>query len=353
MDIAGTVLNRKDEEVVENFGLIGHGIGVANHYSFEMRKSRATVRSFAHISIGMNTPHLEGTFTALVTPFSGNAVDYGKLRELVERQIVGGVDGLVPVGTTGESPTLDHKEHLEVIRVVVEVSAGRIPVIAGTGSNSTDEAIQLTRGAESCGVDGFLQVAPYYNKPSQEGLFRHFSVLAEISPRPHILYSIPGRCGISIAVETVRRLAEAFPHVRTIKEAGGTVERVQQLRAACGDLVTILSGDDGLTVPFIAAGARGTISVASNVAPRIISRLNRLALDGDIAGARALSETYRVLLTDLEMLEGNPVTIKAVMDILGLLSPFNVRLPLCEVSPSSAVRLRELLTTIDLSEDVH
>lgn len=301
----------------------------------------------------MMTQQLEGTFTALVTPFSGDSVDFGKLRALVERQIAGGIEGLVPVGTTGESPTLDHKEHSEVIRAVVETVAGRVPVIAGTGSNSTSEAIQLTQSAHDAGADGFLQVAPYYNKPSQEGLYRHFSVLAEVSDRPHVLYSIPGRCGIAIEVLTVKRLAEAFPQVRTIKEAGGSVDRVQRLREACGDLVTILSGDDGLTIPFIAAGARGTISVASNVAPRLLSRMNRLALNGDFPAARGLAERYRVLLTELEMLEGNPVTIKAVMDILGLLSPFSVRLPLCPVSEASEARLRELLSTIDLSEDVH
>jgi 4-hydroxy-tetrahydrodipicolinate synthase len=287
-----------------------------------------------------------------VTPFTGDAVDHARLRALVERQIAAGIDGLVPVGTTGESPTLDHTEHLEVIRTVVETAAGRVPVIAGTGSNSTAEAIQLTRAADEAGVDGFLQVAPYYNKPSQEGIFRHFAALAEVSARPHVLYSIPGRCGVEIGVPTVARLAEAFPQVRTIKEAGGSVTRVHALRDACGDLVTILSGDDGLNLPFIAAGARGVISVASNVAPRLVSRLNRLALEGDFATARELTERYRPLLTELEMLEGNPVTIKTVMDLLGILSPFSVRLPLCEVSEASSARLRSLLATLDLSEDV-
>lgn len=300
----------------------------------------------------MNTPRLEGTFTALVTPFAGEAVDYGKLRALVERQIAAGIDGLAPVGTTGESPTLDTAEHLEVIRVVVETVAGRVPVIAGTGSNSTAEAIHQTREAAAMGVDGFLQVAPYYNKPSQEGLFRHFSALAEVSDRPHVLYSIPGRCGIEIAVETVKRLVETFPHVRTIKEAGGSVGRVMDLRRACGDALTILSGDDSLTLAMIAAGARGTISVASNVAPKLTSRMIRLALEGDLAGARALDEAYRPLLCELQMLEGNPVTVKTVMDLLGILSPFNVRLPLCAVSPQNREKLRTVLATLDLSEDV-
>ena len=233
----------------------------------------------------MTTPILEGTFTALVTPFTGDAVDYPTLRRLIERQIEGGITGLVPVGTTGESPTLDHKEHLEVIRFVVETVAGRVPVIAGTGANATSEAISLTRAATEMGVDGCLQVAPYYNKPSQEGLYRHFAALAEVSDKPQVLYSVPGRCGIEIGVDTVARLAEAFPHVRTIKEAGGTVERVKLLRDTCGDQLTILCGDDGLTVPFIEEGARGVISVASNLAPRLVHRITHTALCGDLEKA--------------------------------------------------------------------
>ncbi|MFW6354374.1 MAG: 4-hydroxy-tetrahydrodipicolinate synthase [Verrucomicrobiota bacterium] len=317
-----------------------------------MQAARASVRLFRSIGIGMIPPPLEGTLTALVTPFAGDAVDYAALRRLVQRQIDAGINGLVPTGTTGESPTLSVKEHLEVIRVVVETAAGRVPVIAGTGANSTAEAIELSREAINLGVDGCLQVAPYYNKPSQEGIYRHFAAIAEVCPKIQVLYSIPGRCGVEIGIPTVARLADAFPHVRTIKEAGGTVTRVQELRAACGDAITILSGDDGLNLPFIAAGARGTISVASNLAPRLIGRMIRLALDGDLAGATRLGEAYRPVLTDLQTLEGNPVTIKTTLAAAGVLAPFQVRLPLCELSPANRERVQALLAQLDLSEDV-
>lgn len=287
-----------------------------------------------------------------MTPFRGSEIDFDALRRLVERQIEAGIDGLVPAGTTGESPTLATREHLDLIAAVVEYAAGRVPVIAGTGSNSTAEALHLTREADKLGVSGFLQVAPYYNKPSQEGLFRHFSTLAEVSDKPQVLYSIPGRCMIEIGVETITRLAQAYPQVRTIKEAGGKVERVQQIRAAAGDLVTIICGDDGLTIPFISAGARGVISVASNLAPRIIGRITRQAIDGDFAGARALAEKYSSLLTEVVFLEGNPATIKTAMAITGVLTPFSVRLPICEMNANNEARLRDRLLELDLSEDV-
>lgn len=293
-----------------------------------------------------------GTFTALVTPFSEDAVDYATLRALVQRQIDGGIDGLVPVGTTGESPTLSNKEHLGVIETTVEVAGGKVPVIAGTGANSTAEALELTREADILGADAFLQVAPYYNKPGPEGLFRHFAAIAEVTEKPIILYSIPGRCGIEIPVSVIKRLAEEFPHVRSIKEAGGTVTRVQQIRAECGDLVQILCGDDGLTIPFIASGAQGVISVASNLAPRIIGRITRLALEDDFAGARKLAEQYYNLLTEMVFIEGNPTSIKTCMDLTGVLSPYRVRLPLAEASAANREKLRQLLASIDLSEDV-
>lgn len=300
----------------------------------------------------MTLPILEGTFTALVTPFRDDKVDYDALRSLVERQIAAGIDGLVPAGTTGESPTLTTQEHLELISAVVKFADGRVPVIAGTGSNSTAEAMHLTREADRLGASGFLQVAPYYNKPSQEGLYRHFAALAEVSEKPQVLYSIPGRCVVEIGIETVARLAEAYPQARTIKEAGGRVERVQQLRAATGDQLTILCGDDALTVPFISAGARGVISVASNLAPRIIGRITRLALENDFRAARQEVEKHYSLLTELVFLEGNPVTIKTAMALSGQLAPFSVRLPLCEMTPDNEARLRDCLGTLDLSEDV-
>ncbi len=300
----------------------------------------------------MSTPSFTGTLTALITPFSGDSVDYTRFRTLIERQIDSGINGIVPVGTTGESPTLSTEEHLEVIRVAVETSAGRIPVIAGTGANSTSEALHLTREADKLGADGFLQVAPYYNKPSQEGLFRHFAAIAEATTKPIVLYSVPGRCGIEVSVQVIRRMAEAYPHARTIKEAGGSVAKVQEIRAACGDTVTILSGDDGLTVPFIAAGAKGIISVASNIAPRIICRITDLALDGKFERARQLAESYHGLITDGVFLEGNPVAIKTGMQMLGLIDSAAVRLPLWEMSAPNREKLQSLLASLDLSEDV-
>lgn len=297
----------------------------------------------------MEQNRFNGVFTALVTPFTRGAVDYDKLAELVERQIAAGVDGLVPVGTTGESPTLDNGEHIAVIAAVVRASKGRVPVIAGTGANSTREALDLTKAADKAGADAFLQVAPYYNKPSQEGLFQHFRAIAGSTDKPIVLYSIPARCGVEIAVPTVRRLLEACPNVRSIKEAGGTVSRVNELRAACGPDLTILCGDDGLTVPFVASGARGVVSVASNLAPKAIVRLTRAALEGRFADAEALQRTYFDLLTDLVFLEGNPVTIKEAMAQKGILASAEVRLPLVSASDATRARIAEILGRLEIA----
>ncbi|HXJ73498.1 MAG TPA: 4-hydroxy-tetrahydrodipicolinate synthase, partial [Candidatus Dormibacteraeota bacterium] len=197
-----------------------------------------------------------GTYTALVTPFTkGGKLDEAALERLIKGQIKGGVDGIVPVGTTGESPTLDYEEHIHVIKRAVELAAGKVQVLAGTGGNSTTEAIYLTKMAKKAGADGSLQVAPYYNKPTQEGLFQHFRAIASATDLPIVLYSVPGRCGVEIGVDTVKRLAETCPTVVGIKEAGGTPDRISQLRAALGDRFTLLSGDDSLTIPFMAVGA--------------------------------------------------------------------------------------------------
>ena len=305
----------------------------------------------AYRIIGMTPLNLEGTFTALVTPFTNDEVDYPVLRRLIERQIAGGITGLVPVGTTGESPTLTHAEHLEVIRFVVEVVDGRVPVIAGTGSNSTAEALDYTKAATALGVHGCLQVAPYYNKPSQEGLYRHFAALAEASDKVQVLYSVPGRCGVEIEVATVNRLLKNYPHVCAIKEAGGVVEKVKQLRETCGPELKIISGDDGLIVPFIAEGACGVISVASNLAPRLIQQITQTALSGDMTAAKALADKHKALLSELVFIEGNPVTIKTVLAEMGIVSPYNVRLPLCEMSAKNLERVRHLIANLDLGED--
>src|SRR3954467_2553811 len=234
---------------------------------------------------------LTGTLTALVTPFKNHEVSYRDLAKLVEFQIKGGIDGLVPVGTTGESPTLSYDEHMDVIRFVVAESKGRVPVIAGTGSNSTHEAVELTKLSHDAGADAMLVVAPYYNKPSQEGLFRHFSIIAETTDKPIVLYSIPGRCGIEISVNVVERLRAKYKHVAWIKEAGGSVDRVDQLKQAMGNDIAVLSGDDSLTLPFMAVGAEGVISVASNLYAREIVKMVQLALAGDYAKARKLHQT--------------------------------------------------------------
>src|ERR1043165_1986047 len=205
----------------------------------------------------MKLPPLTGTITALATPFRDGQVSYEDLKKLVAHQIRGGINGLVPVGTTGESPTLDHAEHHEVIRFVIQEAKGRVPVIAGTGSNATSGGRDLTKFSHDAGADAMLVVAPYYNKPSQEGMFRHFSEIAEQTDKPIILYSIPGRCGVEIAVQTVERLRAKYPHVAWIKEAGGSVDRVDQLKQAMGADLTVLSGDDSLTLPFLSVGAEG------------------------------------------------------------------------------------------------
>ncbi len=291
-------------------------------------------------------PVLTGAHTALVTPFRRGAVAHDELRRLVDVQIKAGINGLVPVGTTGESPTLDHSEHMDVITCVIEQTRGRVPVIAGTGSNSTEEAVDLTRRAHEAGADAMLVVAPYYNRPTQEGLFRHFCAVAEATDRPVVLYSIPGRCGVEIGVETVVRLRARYTHVNYIKEAGGSVDRVDQLIRACGDSVTVLSGDDSLTLPFMAVGAKGVISVASNLLPREVSRLVALANDGDYTKARALHRRlYPVFKTIF--IESNPTPIKAAMVRAGLIGSEEVRAPLCGLSAASRKTLFATLKSVE------
>lgn len=285
---------------------------------------------------------LTGTITALVTPFRGDQVAFDDLQKLVRFQLRAGIDGLVPVGTTGESPTLNHEEHLAVIRAVVETTAGRVPVIAGTGSNSTKEAVALTRQAHEVGADAMLVVAPYYNKPGAEGLFQHFSAVADATDRPIVLYSIPGRCGIEIGVDVVERLRAKYPHVCYIKEAGGSVDRVDQLKSALGRDLTVLSGDDGLTLPFMAVGAEGVISVASNLKPREVGAMVRHAAANDFARATKLHRKLYPLFKAL-FIEPNPVPVKAAMRHAGLISCADVRLPLSGLSADGARRLEAVL----------
>jgi 4-hydroxy-tetrahydrodipicolinate synthase len=288
---------------------------------------------------------LTGTITALVTPFRGSEIAYDDLAKLVAYQIKGGIDGVVPVGTTGESPTLSHEEHMEVVRATIAAAKGKVPVIAGTGSNSTSEAAELTRLAHAAGADAMLVVAPYYNKPSQEGLFRHYCSVADATDRPVILYSIPGRCGIEISVPVVEKLVGRYKHVRWIKEAGGSVDRVDQLKQALGSDITVLSGDDSLTLPFMAVGAEGVISVASNLFVREIGQMVRFALSNDFAKAakihRKLYPAFKTLF-----IEPNPVPMKVALARAGLISSADVREPLCDITPANLQILTKVLASL-------
>jgi 4-hydroxy-tetrahydrodipicolinate synthase len=289
---------------------------------------------------------LTGAITALVTPFEGGNVAYAELRSLVDWQIKQGINGLVPVGTTGESPTLDNSEHMDVIRCVIEYTQGRVPVIAGTGSNSTKEAVNLTTEAHAAGADAMLVVAPYYNRPTPEGLFQHFCAIADATDRPIVLYSVPGRCGIEISVGVVERLRARYPHVNYIKEAGGSVDRVDQLLQALGDSVTVLSGDDSLTLPFMSVGAKGVISVASNLYPKAVAQLTAHALKGDYTKARNLHRKLYPVFRSI-FVESNPSPVKAAMARSKIIGSDEVRAPLC---PLSAAGSKVLFNAIDAYE---
>src|SRR6266542_998207 len=244
-----------------------------------------------------------GALTAMITPFRDGKVDLDRLREQIEHQIENGIDGLVPVGTTGESPTLDFPEHERVIELTVQTSAGRVPVIAGVGGNATSEALELHRFAKKCGADAGLSVNPYYNKPSQEGLYRHFMTLADEVDLPIVLYNIPGRTGINMTPQTVARLAK-HPNIVAIKEATGVLDQTSEIRALCD--ITILSGDDSLTLPMMAIGAAGVISVVANLLPDQTTTMVKLASNGRFADARKIHDKLFPLIKSL-FLDGNPV----------------------------------------------
>ncbi|MDR3377108.1 MAG: 4-hydroxy-tetrahydrodipicolinate synthase [Verrucomicrobiae bacterium] len=282
-----------------------------------------------------------GTYTAIVTPFCGGQLDEAALERLIKLQIKGGVDGIVPVGTSGESPTVNYEEHIQIISWSVKYAAGKLKVLAGTGGNSTSEAIFLTQAAEKTGVDGTLQVAPYYNKPTQEGLYQHFKAIARATKLPIVLYSIPGRCGIEIAVDTVKRLAQDCKNITGIKEAGGSCDRVSQLRAVLGPKFDILCGDDSLTLPFMSVGANGVVSVASNLIPKELSQMVRAYARGDVRKAAALHARYYALFKDL-FIETNPTPVKAALAMLKLIEE-EYRLPLVPMNPKNWETLRTTL----------
>jgi len=286
-----------------------------------------------------------GTFTALVTPFRDPVIDTSAFEKLIEAQIAAGITGIVAVGTTGESPTLSHAEREQVIQLTVAAANKRCQVLAGTGSNATQHTVADTKMAEKLGVDGALLVAPYYNKPSQEGLFRHFKTIAEATSLPIMLYNIPGRCGVDIGPDTVVRLAKECRNITSIKEASGSVERVSELRARLPESFTILSGDDSLTLPFMSVGAAGVVSVASNLFPAEVCALVQAYQSGDVKSAEKLHRKMFPLFKDL-FIEPNPVPIKTALGWRGAMSG-ECRLPLCEMTAANQARLRKTLETFE------
>jgi 4-hydroxy-tetrahydrodipicolinate synthase len=284
-----------------------------------------------------------GTFTALVTPFRNDEVDVEALENIVEFQIQHGVSGLVPCGTTGETPAMSEEEDRIVVETVVRVTNGRVPVVAGTGSNSTDMAIKYTKMAQEVGADGSLQVAPYYNKPTQEGLFRHFAAIAESTDLPLILYNIPGRTSVTISAETMARLAE-IPNIVGVKDSTLSMNMISDVISLCGEEFDVLSGDDPMTLPLIALGGRGVVSVASNVAPGAVSDMVKALLEGDWERGRELHYELLPLFRAL-FIETNPIPVKTAASLLGLCSD-EMRLPLI---PMSGENLRRLQETMDRS----
>ena len=299
----------------------------------------------------MDKNRLHGVHTALVTPMSDGAVAYADLERLIERQLETDVSGIVPCGTTGESPTLSESEHLQVIRTCIDGANGKSLVIAGTGANSTTEALSLTQAADDAGADAFLLVAPYYNKPSQEGLFAHFSALAESTEKPIVLYSIPSRCGIEISTEVVCRLREKYPHVCALKEAGGRSSKVSETLISIDENFVVLSGDDGLTLPFMACGAKGVVSVASNLVPELVTEMVNLALVGDYERARKIHLSNYQLFTDL-FCEPNPVPVKTLMQMKGMIESSEVRSPLIAASSANHDLLKGLGEKLSIPERV-
>jgi 4-hydroxy-tetrahydrodipicolinate synthase len=289
--------------------------------------------------------NFSGSMTALVTPFKDGKVDEPALRALVKRQIEGGSSAVVPVGTTGESPTLDHAEADRVISVVIEEAQGKLKVIAGTGSYDTRSSVARSKWAKQAGADAVLIVCPYYNKPGQEGIYRHFKAVAEEAAVPVVVYTIPGRSVVNITPDTVHRLSQV-PGIAAVKEASGSLSQVSEIIAACGDKVAVLSGDDVLTLPILALGGKGVISVASNVVPRAMADLVAAGLKGDFAAARAVHFKHQELFKAL-FLETNPIGIKHAVAKLGWAGP-EIRLPMTPYEPANAAKLETALRGLGL-----
>jgi 4-hydroxy-tetrahydrodipicolinate synthase len=283
----------------------------------------------------------QGSLVAMVTPFQDGKVDEAKLRELVEFHVANGTDGLVPCGTTGESPTLSHEEHKRVVEIVVTTAAGRIAVVAGTGSNSTAEAIEMTVHAAKAGADAALLVSPYYNRPTQQGLYEHFKAIAQAAPElPLIIYNIQSRTAVNVETDTLARLAE-LPNVVGVKEASGNLDQMTSVVLACGSEFSVLSGDDSLTLPLLAVGGRGVISVLANLLPREVAELTHAALDGDWKRARELHWKLFPICRAM-FIETNPIPVKEAMAMLGMIRA-EWRLPMCPMTDANRDRLRKVL----------
>jgi 4-hydroxy-tetrahydrodipicolinate synthase len=292
-----------------------------------------------------------GTGTALVTPFcTDGSLDEASLRRLVRRQIDAGIDFLVPCGTTGESPTLSHEEHLRVAEITVELAKGKVPVLAGGGGYNTSEVISIARELVDIGADGILSVTPYYNKPTQEGLFQHYRAIAEAVPLPIILYSVQGRTGVNIEPGTVKRLAQ-IENIVGIKEASGNISQMAAILNAVPEEFIVLSGDDAITIPIISLGGRGVISVVSNEIPGEMSQLTRLALKGDYPAAREIHRRFHPLM-EINFAESNPIPVKAALAEMGLLEAV-WRLPLVAPKPENRERIRAVLESVELVQRVH
>ena len=282
----------------------------------------------------------KGVFVAIVTPFKNGKIDEEALRGLIDFQIAGGVDGIVPCGTTGESATLNHEEHDQVIRIAVDACKGKASVLAGTGSNSTREAIQLSRNAKNAGADGLLQITPYYNKPNQEGLYHHFSSIADAVDLPIVLYNVPSRTSVNMVPETVVRLAK-IEKIVGIKEASGSLQAISKIIDNCGKDFTVLSGDDPMLWPILAIGGKGVISVTANILPAKVAALCKAAAIGDIAGARSLH--YELMdINDSLFIDTNPIPVKAALHLMGKIEN-ELRGPLIKLSKDTLERLKKAM----------
>lgn len=284
----------------------------------------------------------EGAYTALVTPFKNEKIDYDALEKHIEFQIKEGIDGVIPMGTTGESPTISFEEHEEFIRRVVKIVNNRVKVIAGTGANSTSEAIWLTKGAEDAGVDAALSVNPYYNKPTQKGLVAHYEAIAKSTRLPVILYNIPGRSGVNFLPESINELLQKVGNIAAMKEASGDITQMMRLVELCGDRITLLSGDDNLLLPLLSIGGKGVISVLSNIVPADVKRV--ITLYNEKKTEEAKAAFYKILpLCRAMFLETNPIPVKAAMEMIGFCGG-DLRLPLVPLSDSNREILRKTLT---------